>query len=102
MPRSTDDERNTIMAKCEDFPCCGHTADDPCDYSGPTSADILADPAKYHLGCDHNAGYCDYEDDNYNEDEDWDEGDEVDDERGMSEARFDLDSLPGVQGYYPY
>lgn len=51
------------MKYCEDYPCCGHTPDDPCDYAGPTADDIMANPAKYHLGCDHEAGYCRYEDD---------------------------------------
>ena len=49
------------MARCEDYPCCGHTDEDPCDWRGPSSADMLANPAKYHIGCDHEAGYCDYE-----------------------------------------
>jgi len=48
---------------CEDYPCCGHTPQDPCD-STPY------DPWSYpHLGCDHNAGYCyladEEEDDEY-------------------------------------
>lgn len=30
------------MAYCEDYPCCGHTPQDPCDYSGPTSEDYYA------------------------------------------------------------
>lgn len=46
---------------CEDFPCCGHTAADPCRYTGPTADDMLADPARHHLGCDHNTLYCEYE-----------------------------------------
>lgn len=49
------------MRLCEDYPCCGHTNEDPCGYVGPTSEDILANPAKYHLGCDHETGYCEYE-----------------------------------------
>ena len=30
------------MAYCEDYPCCGHTPSDPCDYTGPTSEDYYA------------------------------------------------------------
>jgi hypothetical protein len=48
------------MAYCEDYPCCGHTSDDPCNYSGPTATDMAADPAKYHIGCDHEALHCLY------------------------------------------
>lgn len=62
------------MARCEDYPCCGHTVTDPCDYSGPTAADMQADPARYHIGCDHEAGWCEYEDD---EDEDYEDEDEA-------------------------
>ena len=47
---------------CEDYPCCGHTPDDPCDGTGYVSAEqMLENPAKYHLGCDHETGCCDYE-----------------------------------------
>lgn len=46
---------------CEDYPCCGHTPQDPCDYVAPdfTNPEVAA---RYHIGCDHNAGYCNYED----------------------------------------
>lgn len=48
--------------RCEDFPCCGHTLDEGC---GPvtTGEQMLADPARYHVGCDHETGYCEYEED---------------------------------------
>lgn len=45
---------------CEDFPCCGHEIGDCEDKLYPSSEDIWANPAKYHLGCDHNTGYCEY------------------------------------------
>lgn len=54
--------KGTAMTYCEDYPCCGHTAQDPCDWQGPTSDDMLADPSRYHVGCDHEAGFCDYAD----------------------------------------
>lgn len=40
---------------CEDWPCCGHTALDPC------SRQWYDDPSKVrrHLFCDHETGYCD-------------------------------------------
>jgi hypothetical protein len=56
------------MTYCEDYPACGHTPQDPCDYSGPTSRDMLADPARYHVGCDHEIGDCNYEYDDYGDD----------------------------------
>lgn len=61
------------MAMCEDYPCCGHTDQDPCDYSGPSAADMLADPYSYHLYCEHEAGYCqhDAEDDDEDDEEDY-------------------------------
>lgn len=46
------------MARCEDYPACGHTDGLPCDWTAP---DYAADPARYHLGCDHETGHCEYE-----------------------------------------
>jgi hypothetical protein len=60
--------------RCEDFPACGHTVDDrdPCDPRGYVSSEqMLADPARFHVGCDHNTGYCEYE--RYEEDNDDDD-----------------------------
>lgn len=52
------------MAYCEDYPCCGHTPQDPCErqwYDEPGAFDITQNP---HALCDHEAGVCDvYEDD---------------------------------------
>ena len=45
------------MRRCEDFPCCGHTYDDPC-YQ--TEYNPYDDP---HVLCDHELGFCDIEDD---------------------------------------
>jgi len=50
------------MARCEDYPCCGHTDGLPCDWVAP---DYRNDP---HLLCDHENGICEIEED---EDEDW-------------------------------
>jgi hypothetical protein len=47
------------MARCEDYPACGHTDGLPCDWKAP---DYASDPARYHIGCDHNTGHCNYED----------------------------------------
>ena len=53
---------------CEDYPCCGHTPSDPCDLIEYVSSEqMLGDPARYHVGCDHETGYCDYERDDYYE-----------------------------------
>jgi hypothetical protein len=55
------------MARCEDYPCCGHTDGLPCDWKPP---DYRNDP---HALCDHEAGYCelfqygDYDDDDEGE-----------------------------------
>ncbi len=70
------------MARCEDFPCCGHTLEEGCDPL-PTGDDMLRDPARYHIGCDHNTGYCEYEPD----DED------MDDDDGLTDAEADAQTL---------
>jgi hypothetical protein len=53
------------MAKCEDYPCCGHTDQDPCErqwYDEPSAFDT-SKPGNEHALCDHEAGICDvYED----------------------------------------
>lgn len=54
------------MNRCEDFPCCGHTFDDPC--SGSTY-NPYNDP---HLMCDHDYG-CELDDDPTEPDTDWGE-----------------------------
>lgn len=62
------------MARCEDYPCCGHTDGLPCDWvyvPGP------------HDGCDHEAGYCDVADyDDDESDESYDETAEPHDSYG--------------------
>jgi hypothetical protein len=65
-----DEDEPSFGAYCEDYPCCGHTPLDPCNYSGPTSEDMLANPYKYHLDCEHEAGYCQHDDEDDEEDED--------------------------------
>ena len=53
---------------CEDYPCCGHTPQDPCDkqwYDEPDSFDTTKNP---HALCDHENGECDVDD--YS-DEEW-------------------------------
>jgi len=44
------------MARCEDYPCCGHTDGLGCDYTPDYSA------IQAHLGCEHEAGYCQMDD----------------------------------------
>lgn len=48
------------MRRCEDAPCCGH-APGECGETYTTSEQMLADPARFHVGCDHETGYCEYE-----------------------------------------
>ena len=52
------------MPFCEDYPCCGHTPDDPCTREWYDDVDWHAYSAK-HAGCDHEAGFycCDEDDD---------------------------------------
>jgi len=80
-----------MALRCEDYPCCGHTPSDPCDYSGPTSSDMLANPARYHLGCDHEVG-CEYEADEDYEDEDEDEREDYEDHESVDADSYVLAS----------
>ena len=57
------------MARCEDYPCCGHTDGLPCDWKAPDYASIP------HGLCDHENGICEEP-----EDPDDDEGDGYTDE----------------------
>jgi hypothetical protein len=61
------------MAYCEDYPCCGHTPQDPCErqwYDEPDAFDTTKNP---HALCDHENGECDvdYYDEEEEEDEDF-------------------------------
>lgn len=47
---------------CEDFPCCGHTVEDPCApqwYDAPDAFDTTVNP---HALCDHEYGDCNVDD----------------------------------------
>ena len=49
------------MSYCEDYPCCGHTPQDPCGkqwYDEPDAFDTRKNP---HALCDHENGECDVE-----------------------------------------
>lgn len=63
------------MARCEDYPCCGHTDGLPCDWTAPNYRDPAV-AAAYHIGCDHEAGYCEYtadaDEDTEADESDWD------------------------------
>lgn len=48
------------MAQCEDYPCCGHTAQDPCEfqpYDAPDYYDTTIAGQEHRL-CDHENGDC--------------------------------------------
>lgn len=48
---------------CEDYPCCGHTPQDPCEpqwYDQPGAFDTSR-PGNEHALCDHENGDCDVE-----------------------------------------
>jgi len=47
--------------RCEDYPCCGHSENDPCDtqwYDAPNAFDTRKYP---HAFCEHEYGICDVE-----------------------------------------
>lgn len=59
--------------RCEDYPCCGHTPQDPCEpqwYDAPGAFDVSR-PGNEHALCEHEFGFCDVADEF--EDEDYDE-----------------------------
>lgn len=63
------------MSRCEDYPCCGHTPDDPCErqpYDEPGYYDTSI-PGNEHALCNHEEGECNV--DYYDEDEEDDEPD---------------------------
>lgn len=54
--------------RCEDYPCCEHTDGLGCQTTPEMTSDYYRDnPALTHLGCDHNTGFCNYEE--YDEEE---------------------------------
>ncbi len=60
--------------RCEDYPCCGHTPQDPCErqpYDEPGYYDTSI-PGQEHRLCDHENGECDVDE----PEEDEDEGDD--------------------------
>jgi hypothetical protein len=52
------------MARCEDYPCCGHTDGLPCDWTPPAGP---------HAFCDHENDICEVSDDGLGYDPDDDE-----------------------------
>ena len=53
--------------RCEDYPCCGHTDNDPCGpqwYDAPGAFDTAIHP---HALCEHEFSFCDVDD--YDEDD---------------------------------
>ena len=59
------------MARCEDWPCCGHTPQDPCErqpYDEPGYYDTSR-PGNEHALCEHEFGFCDVEPEYDEEDE---------------------------------
>jgi hypothetical protein len=61
------------MAKCEDYPCCGHTPEDPCErqwYDEPGAFDTSR-PGNEHALCDHENGICEVEPDFDDDEEEW-------------------------------
>lgn len=53
---------------CEDYPCCGHTPDDPCGYQPYDNPQRMYEWAQRHSYCDHEAGI--YECEEYGDDDD--------------------------------
>lgn len=57
----------TQTMRCEDYPCCGHTDNDPCGpqwYDAPDAFDTTI-PGQEHRLCEHEAGFCDVDEEEY-------------------------------------
>ena len=57
--------------KCEDYPCCGHADQDPCEpqwYDEPGAFDT-SKPGNEHALCDHENGECEVQEFDDDEDE---------------------------------
>jgi len=55
---------------CEDYPCCGHTPEDPCSpqwYDKPGAFDTSR-PGNEHALCDHENSICEVEPDDPDDD----------------------------------
>lgn len=52
---------------CEDYPCCGHTAQDPCEAQWYDAPGAFSGP---HAFCEHEYGMCEVDYDEDEEDED--------------------------------
>lgn len=58
---------------CEDYPCCGHTPEDPCErqwYDEPGAFDTSR-PGNEHALCDHENGICEVEPDFDDDEAEW-------------------------------
>jgi hypothetical protein len=59
-----------MAGQCEDYPCCGHTPENPCErqwYDEPGAFDTSR-PGNEHALCDHENGICEVEE--YDNDDD--------------------------------
>lgn len=45
------------MNRCEDFPCCGHEAND-CDGTLYGNDEAIKADVELHFDCDHEFGWC--------------------------------------------
>lgn len=61
------DEDELYNGRCEDYPCCGHTPQDPCsrqEYDAPDYYDTTIRGQEHRL-CDHENGDCDVDYEQY-------------------------------------
>jgi hypothetical protein len=61
------------MNRCEDYPCCGHTNEDPCGPQWYDASDAFDTRVNPHALCDHENGDCDVADDNEPHEYDYDD-----------------------------
>lgn len=74
----TNDEYHRLMTErtnatlinghCEDYPCCGHTEQDPCRREWYDHPDAFNPSVNPHCFCEHEYGICEVEE--YDDDDD--------------------------------
>ena len=56
-------EASLVNGYCEDYPCCGHTAEDPCRRQWYDHPDAFNPRVNPHALCEHEYGICEVEPD---------------------------------------
>lgn len=61
------EKQTLVMGRCEDYPCCGHTPEDPCTREWYDHPDAFNPSVNPHCFCEHEYDICEV--DYYGDDE---------------------------------